>query len=214
MSSALMVGAMMSGGCNIVGPIAYAIEGPPKHLKVADLDADRRTVILLDDRASQLPKRALRRDICEAAEEEMLRKKTVKQGNLISWAAAQRVVQNESDASPMGVVDVGREVRAEVVVYCVVKEFTLSRDGASIAPYMQFEVKIVDTVANRRLWPPTTDGYPLSIRLQSRPGFVQDLSLTERAAIEKFMAQAAGLRISRMFYDSERDPSIGTGALR
>ncbi len=50
-------------GCNILGPAILLVEGPPKVQAQFTLEKKRPTVVFVDDRASVLPRRALRQQI-------------------------------------------------------------------------------------------------------------------------------------------------------
>lgn len=202
-------GLLCCGACNIVAPIVYAIEGPPKNNAVADLQADRPTVIFVDDRSSRLPKRSLRTDIARAAEQALLEQDVIDQGRMIAATSALRAAAGESGESPFSIVDIGRAVGAEVIVYAEMREFSLSLDGVSIAPTATLEVKVFDTMTNSRIWP-VEGGYPLVIRLPASHGQMYGMSLAERSAAERQLAQTVGLRLAQLFYTSARTTGLGT----
>jgi hypothetical protein len=200
----------LGAGCNILGPALFILEGPPTKDAVAKLEGNRTTVIFIDDRDSRLPKRSLRSDIARIAEQTLLDKGIVAEGNIIAASSAMRAAAGESDDSPLAIVDIGREVGAEVIVYAKVVAFTLSRDGVSMSPAANLDVRIIDTVSNSRLWPESDAGYPLTIILPATQGQVFGMSLAERSAAERQLAQTIGLRIAQLFYETSRDSTLGT----
>ncbi len=203
------VALILCAGCNIVGPIAFIIEGPPTNPSVAALDANRATVVFIDDRNSRLPKRSLRSTIASTAEQLLLDKGIITKGNMIAASSVMRAASSESGDSPMSIVDLGREVGAEVIIYVDVQVFTLSLDGASKSPAANLDVKIFDTVANTRLWPDADTGYPLVIRVPTSQGQVFGMSLSERSTAERQFAQRIGMRIAQLFYDTPRTTGLG-----
>ncbi|MCA9292209.1 MAG: hypothetical protein KDA20_00160 [Phycisphaerales bacterium] len=209
-ASVALAGLLCAGACNIVAPIVYAVEGPPKNKAVADLEGNRPTVIFVDDRNSRLPKRSLRSDIARMAEQTLLDKDIIKTGRMIAATSALRAAAGESGDEPLSIVDIGREVGAEVIVYAEVKEFTLSRDGASVSPAAALEVKVFDTMTNARIWPAGDGGYPLVISLPTGHGQVYGMSLAERSAAERELANTVGLRLAQLFFTSERTTGLGT----
>ena len=204
------IALLLACGCNIISPIIYALEGPPKNPAVADLEKGRSTVVFVDDRNSRLPKRALRTEIAQVAEQTLLKRGLIAEGNMIAGASALRAAAGESDDEPMTIVDIGRAVGAEVIVYAEVVAFTLTRDGVSMAPAARLQVKIFDTVANERTWPEGEAGYPLVIRMPETQGQVFGMSLAERSAAERGLAQTVGLRLAQLFYTTERTSALGS----
>jgi hypothetical protein len=202
--------ALTLGGCNIAAPIYYVIEGPPKVPAATELEAGRTTVLFIDDRANRLPRRSLRNEIAQSAERVLLDRGIVNEGQLIASRAAMRVASAEDPDRPMPIVDVAREIGAEVIVYCEVESFTLSPPGAGLQPTVIMTVKVLDAVNNTRLFPASEMGYPLEVRLPARPGGMQAVSLSEKSALEREVARLAGIRVARLFFETERTPDLGT----
>ncbi len=191
-------------GCNILGPIFLIVEGPPKREAVFELDDERTTIVFIDDRNSRMPRRSLRYQMAEAAESLLLEKRVMDEESLLASRAAMQIALTESSESPMSIADIGRSVGAEVVVYVTIDTFALSPDGVTLAPIVQARVKVIDTVANERLWPlgEMESGYPLTMRYTTRVG---DLPKTraERNRAENSTASSFGMRIAFMFFTHE-----------
>ena len=201
---------LATASCNIVAPVAMIIEGPPKADAVAELDKSRPTVFFIDDRDSVLPKRSLRDDIGTTAERTLLARKVMTQRSMIAAQDARRVAASERAGQPMSVVDVGRRVGAEVVVHVNMDIFRITApDGFSLSPIGIASVMVYDTVSNEVIWPESGEPYTLDVRLPARPGMSTELSLSERAARERDLAQRVGMRLARMFYTAERDRNLG-----
>ncbi|HVZ94211.1 MAG TPA: hypothetical protein VG797_06850, partial [Phycisphaerales bacterium] len=137
----------------------------------------------------------------------IIKQKLVGKGTVISSAAAMRLAATERFGEPMSIVEIGRRVGAEVVLYVRIQNWTLARDVGSISPAVQANVKIIDTVKNERLWPEGSNGYPMQMTLPVQTKGVPT-SLDERAALEDKVAARFGLEIARLFYDHERS-SVG-----
>ncbi|MEQ9616882.1 MAG: hypothetical protein RLN60_02485 [Phycisphaerales bacterium] len=195
----------MIGGCNIVAPIALVLEPPPSKDAATDLEKARKTVFFVDDRASRLPKRSLRGVIGRTAEETLIAKKMLIADNVIPAQSAIRVVEYESNESPMSVADIGRRLGAEIVVYITIDAWTLTRDGSSAAPSARGRVKIIDTVANERIFPAEDAGYPIMVRMPTQTGTVPT-DRSARAALELELAVTLGVEVARVFFDHEIDP--------
>lgn len=201
-----VVGALSAmSSCNIVAPIAYIIEGPPKIEAVYKIDSGRKTVIFIDDRSSKIPKRRLRQQIGESAEGDMLRKGVVKKGQLITARSAERAASGESNADLMSIVDIGRTVGAEVIIYIDMEQFTITTDGASLSPQAIATVKVFDTVTNERIT--TISGQAFHKMQATMPPDPTPLpsARSEREQAYEGLAAFTGVHISRLFYTHERD---------
>ncbi len=190
-------------GCNIVGAAVLAIEGPPKIEKVGDLPTDRALVVFLDDPKNKLPRRTIREAVARAAEEDILREELTDGGKVISSAAAMRIAGTERYGAPMSIVEIGRRVGAEVVLYIRIDDWTLAREVGVVSPAAQARVKIMDVENNKRIWPDDPNGYTMDAKfpIQSEEA---PSTLDERMALEDKFARYFGREISRLFYTHER----------
>jgi len=191
-------------GCNIVGTAAYIVEGPPKVPAQTSLDRDRPTVIFIDDRASNVPRRSLRVIAGQSAEETMIAERVVRQENMIAAQSSLRAASTEDPDDPMSIADLGRAVGAEVVVYVTVDQWTLSRDGVSYSPLIATRVKIVDAENRERIWPQGGNGFSLRIEPTARSGELPRTA-AERAEAENDLARRLGAAIAKLFYESNKE---------
>jgi hypothetical protein len=194
-------GTLMLGGCNIAGPVFLLVHGPEKTRKMHELEKERPTVILIDDRQNRIPRRALRLAMAEEAERTLLSTKTVE--DMISGQSALAAAGNDRTGRPIPIVEIGRAVEAQVVIYVTVDQFALTPDGETYAPTARLRVKVIDVEQDARVWPADPAGHPIFVRpqVQSRdlPG-----SVAARFAVEDELARLAGLSIARLFHDHER----------
>ncbi|MEM9082977.1 MAG: hypothetical protein AAGB34_05210 [Planctomycetota bacterium] len=193
--------ALFLGACNIVAPIAYLVEGPPKKPAVTELPPDRTAVIFIDDLRTVLPRRSLSDIIGRNAEETILRAKLLPSDYLVTSRSARRVVEADSTSSMTSIVDVGRELGAEVVIYLDMQQFTISGNAATISPTAAARVKIYDAVENEQIWGGGS-GYLLSLEMQTQTTTGM-ISRDERYRIEEQLAQEFGIDIGRMFFEHE-----------
>lgn len=198
----LVLGAGALSGCNVATPVFFLIHGPPKVDKITTL-SDRPTVIFIDDRRNTMPRRSLRNDAAKTAEQIILTQKLLSPQNMISSQAAFRSVSNESSQAPVSVVDVGRRVGAEVVIYVEMYGWTLSREGGELSPGAIASVKILDTVTNTRLWPAEPEGWSLRANLPTKTD-AYDMSRAERSKVEQQLAVHLGRELAGLFYTRER----------
>lgn len=196
----LACGAAVIASCNIGVPVMYALTGPPKIAAQFELDSERPTVVLIDDPANKVPRRELRVTIGQVADSELLRSKTVREGKLISSKSALSAATAGASQAGLSIVDVGRRVSAEVVIYAEVTDWRLVSDGeASISPAAALSVRVVDALRNERIFPPE-GGQPLVIRLPAESGFKQG----DRNVLDRALAQQVGLELARMFFEHDR----------
>lgn len=188
-------------GCNVVGPVFYAVHGPDKVQPVYTLDASRSTLILVDDPASTVGERSLRAEIADTATNILLQKEVTT--NMIDPRPALVLATKQTDGKPMSITEIGRAVDADVVVYVLLTEFTTSADGTSLMPSCSMRVKALDARTGQRLFPPDDPkGMPLILRPEYRAGDLQgDASAAANA--ERDLAQKAGLAIAQLFYKHE-----------
>jgi len=194
--------------CNIVAPVAMVVQGPPTVPAVFELDSERPTVIFVDDRHNRLPKRSLRSDIATVTERTLLDSRLIKPGNMIDHRAAMRVAARETPDEPLSIVEVGRRIGAEVVIYISFNDFVITRDRVTVHPLCTANIMIFDTVTNQKLLPPGDGTYPLRTSLPPKTTPLQSMSLSERSAVERELAAGVGLRLARMFFEYERDRDL------
>ena len=192
----LMSCAAMSG-CNIVGPIFFFVAGPPKYDAEFVLPKDRATVIFIDDPRSQIPRRALRVTMVEAAEKQFLEKGLVE--DLVGGQSALHVAQSDRSGGQLSVAEIGRAVDAEVVVWVTVDSFVRADVSTNNEPSISFRVRVVDAADNQVLWPSSPEGRSMTVRLSSRIGSVAN-DAGAQSTMELKMAKNAGLALSQLFY--------------
>lgn len=187
-------------GCNIAGPVYYAVHGPEKVEALYKLDPEVATLVLVDDPASKVGRRRTRADIAVAATETMLAKGV--SVNMLDPRPSLVLATKETDGTPMSITDIGRAVDADVVIYALLTEFTLSSDGTSNLPAASVQVKILDANTGQRLWPEDPKGTPIRLRPEYRSG---DLANDPGAVLEgeQALASRLGLAIAQMFYKHE-----------
>lgn len=209
----LMTGAVLSlttlvCGCNIVAPVAMVVQGPPTVPAIFELDPERPTVIFVDDRHNTLPKRSLRTDVATVTERTLLDSGLIAPGNMIDHRAALRVATRETPDEPMSIVEVGRRIGAEVVIYISFDVFVITRDRVSVHPLCTANVMIFDAVTNEKLFPAGEGAYSMRTSLPPKTSPLQSMSLAERSAAERELAAGVGLRLSRLFFEYERDNDL------
>ncbi len=199
---ALLTASLAAAGCNIVAGAYLIAHGPEKTPAVFTLPKEASVVIALDDRGSVVPQRNLRDVIGKTAEEEILAHDLVRE--MVAARLATAVMARERAGVPMGIAEVGQAVNADVVIYIVIDQFTLSEDGQTLSPIASGRVKIIESKTGRRLGPPENgpaDYYPLIVRLPPQ-GSTAPTTTNQLQQLQD-LARLTGVYISRMFYDAE-----------
>lgn len=188
--------------CNYLGPAVAIISGPPTKPAVYELDPNLTYVIFIDDLRSRLPKRSLRDVIAGTAEETILSEGLLNQDHLISAAATRRIAASDSSENMMSIVEVGRRVGADVVIYVTIDGFLLSRDNVAAMPTVLSRMKLLDVEKNERLWPGNDEGYSVIVQPQRQQGDLPT-DLAGRNAMEVALAKKFGVAIAQCFYKHE-----------
>lgn len=204
--SLLVAALVLITGCNIVAPAYMIIHGPEKVPAQHELEKERPTVIFIDDRANRLPRRTLRQTIGEAAQEALLKNKALT--DVIDTRGALAVSNQDRAGQAMSIVDIGKAVKAEVVVYATVDAFTLSSDGQSFSPTATLRVKVIDVIADKRVWPEEKEGYPLALTFPTRVSDIPDTA-TEIRQREEETAILIGQSLAQLFHEYERAQDAG-----
>jgi len=198
---------LLIGGCNILGPAAYFIHGPPKVPAEHKLDKKRSTVIFIDDPQSVMSRRSLKTMTTDVAQKTLLDKHVL--DNIIDGRAITTVVAGEDPQDPLSLDEIGREVGAEVLVYVKITNFTLTRDGSSLTPLAEAQVKVIDvTEGGTNVWPGEFEGAALRVEVKSKPGYLPGMSRSKRQQEEDMLAERFGVGVAQLFYKVEIYDSV------
>ncbi len=197
-------------GCNIASGIFYIVHGPDEKIPPKFvLPPDKSAVVFVDDRNSKLPSRDLREMIATSAGEVLLSEHAVKE--LIDPRAALGAASKDRFGEPMTIAEIGRAVKADMVVYVTVDSFSLSGDGQSLAPVAALRVKVVESNSEARLWPEEQEGYGLGVQCPPNQGTLSN-SASEMYRIRQEAAARTGLGIAQLFTEHIARASAGTGS--
>ena len=212
----LVMGLMacpLLGSCNILGPAISMVEGPPKDAAVFKLDKDRPTLILVDDRLNALPRPRLRETIATGAQEVLLKQRVLTR--VIDCRGAYAAMAGDREGNVLSVTEIGRAVKADVVVCVSVDSFGAPATGASAGQELILEsamrVRVLDVTRDEpRLWPGEPEGYAFAAR--HRPAAGKSIeTLTQAQAVQIALAEQCGKAVAELFYKHERATSAAKG---
>jgi hypothetical protein len=207
LTSLIALVLLTAAGCNIVAPIAYIIEGPPKVPAEYTL-LDRPTVVFVDDRGSVIPAnaRAIRRSIADKVSEELMVRKlvtvTISPRDAMALASAR-----DKHGELMAIDEIGREVGAEQILYIEMISFALTPDGVIPKPTAVCQVRLIDTQERARLYPQGDDGGQVARTLQASLPELDPTtfnSAASRLKIYEALADVTGDQITKLFYEHEK----------
>ncbi|MBC7772391.1 MAG: hypothetical protein H7210_07850 [Pyrinomonadaceae bacterium] len=203
----LAIGLLCVSGCNIVAGAAYIVHGPEKVPKIYSLDPTKKTVVFVDDTVPVVKSRMQRVKIATTAEGLLLNEG--KMEHLIASQDLLAIVERERFSKPMGSVEMGEAVGAEVVVYAQMLSFDLTADQQSFMPSAQVRVKVMDVKTKKRLWPEgVQEWYSLEVKSKEKQGGPPP-TLSERDAEFMALAQRVGTSIAHIFVTHEANKQDG-----
>jgi hypothetical protein len=205
----LVAALLADGGCNIITPAAYIIEGPPSNDAQYTLP-DRKVVVFVDDRTNLLSRTQLRTVIGDKVGSDLLAKELVPEviASRDALAVARR---DESMGKGLSTAEIGEKVGAEVVIYVRIMSFNLSEPGGSPLPNALARVRVIDATNRARLFPTDVEDPGAEVTSDMRE-VSTDLyrSTSGRRSIEEQLATNLGDRIGKLFYKHEKK-ELGKG---
>ena len=198
----LLLSSLLSGGCNVVAPVYFAVAGPGEVEAATDLDIERSYVVFIDDPASRVTRRRYRAMIGSTAQELLLRKKLVAEGEMIDTRSAMAMASRGSATDPMPIDEIGRAVGADIVIYVAISDFSVDRGSDHPRPEAMMHIKLVDSATGERIWPESPQGFPQRAIIPTAPNTIAN-SRAEIARLEEQLATQAGVVLAEVFYDVE-----------
>jgi hypothetical protein len=191
------------GACNIVGPAAYIIHGPPQVDAVYTLQ-DRPTVVFIDDRENLVNPVSLRRAIADKVSEDLMVKKLVTR-TISPHDAMALASRRDTSRDVMPIDAIGRAVGAEQVIFIEMLAFSDHLDGKVPQAVSITRVRVIDVEHRRRLFPPDDARDPAhTVHVVTRE-FSAEMyrSRATRHQIYESLAQETGDQIAKLFYRHE-----------
>jgi len=192
-------------GCNIVTPVAYIIHGPGKVEAKLELDREAATVVFVDDPSGRITDRRLRDLMAQTATTVLMSRAGME--DMINPTAVLTVASKDSFQNPLSIVEIGRAVGADVLIYIALNEFALEGPGQTFLPTTTLAVKVMDITEGRRVWPEGSEGAFIRVGGDYRPGVAPRTS-ADLIKAEDELAAKAGLGIAQLFYTHEITESV------
>ena len=142
-------------GCNIVTPVAYAIDGPGK-IDAEHTLVNKKTVVFVDDPLNILPRTALRTAIGDAVSFDLMQREILT--STVSTRDAITVSRNGAGANAnklLSIESIARSLDASQVIYIRPATFDIAgrSDSQGIRPTAIVRVKVIDIDSKERVYP-------------------------------------------------------------
>lgn len=199
-AAAAMLAPLCAGGCNYVAAATYLVHGPEKTDALYAIPEGKTAVVFVDDRAQVTRQRAVRELIAKNCEETLLAEKAVT--DMVEGRLAIAAAKAEKAGKLMTIEQIGRSVKADLVIYANIEGFTLRPDGQTNQPVAVLAVKVVDSGSGERLWPGPDAGpepYRLTVRFKERSS-ATPATFGEELMSEQEFAKSVGERLAQVFY--------------
>ncbi|MFI4861419.1 MAG: hypothetical protein ACIAXF_12145 [Phycisphaerales bacterium JB063] len=208
----LVLLAMVSAlpGCNLIGAAAIIMPKPP--VPAQHELPDKKTLIIVEDRASMVRDTSVVRQVTASIrgaleEEEVVTTGFVPQTEL---TALQTELGEDYGRTSLG--EIARRLGAEQLIYAKVIGYQLEMGGGVFRPMMAFEVKVIDMELGARSFPRTVDPETGIVEGQSFVTVVTEMQARNRTAegnaaraiAARELADQAGIEIARLFHSWKR----------
>jgi hypothetical protein len=201
----LLVATILGAGCNIVGPAAAVLSGPPQR-DAEYILPDVPTVVFVDDRGNTIGSnaRTLRKEIADKVSADLMEKKVLAT-TILPRDAMGVVAAHDREGDLLPIDAIGREVGADQVIYVEMIAFQGSSDGMSPQPYAACRVRVIDVNARQRLFPDdeaVSASRALDVTMRPLDPAAYRTS-SSRLKVSRALADLLGERIAKLFYKHE-----------
>jgi hypothetical protein len=201
----LMGIASCLAACNIVAPIYYLLEGPPRTPAAYEL-ADLPTVVFVDDRNGIIPRNSdsIRRRIGDIASTELMRNNvltvTIRPQDALALAK-----QYDRHKEAIAIDAIGDGVGAQQVIYAEIVMFKESVDGVTPRPIAACRLKVLDVQQRVRLFPDEFSEQPSHMVEVTMPPVSAELYRSRDTLVQiyEMLAIETGNQIAKVFYEHE-----------
>ena len=203
-----LVTLLATAGCNIVTPVAYAIEGP------GQIDAEfelpnRKTVVFVDDPRNILPRTALRTALGDAISFDLMEREILDSTVASRDAVAVARSGSSGNANQLKSVEaIGKALDCAQVIHIQPTVFDLTgrTDDRGIRPTAIVRVKVMDLERRVRI-DPSADTMPEGREVTAIIREKNADSLRTRAGrtqVEDELVRKLAVEIAQLFYQHDR----------
>ena len=200
--------AAAMSSCNIITPVAYAIEGPGK------IDAEftlpnKKTVVFVDDPNNIFARTTLRSTLGDAVSFDLMRQEVLTSTVPTRDAIAISRSRSEGDASRLISIEaIGRALDCAQVIHIQPTTFDIAgrSDMQGIRPTAIVRVKVIDIDLKKRVYP-TAEVLPEGREITATIREASSDLLRSRAGrteLEDALAAKLAIEVAQLFYKHDR----------
>jgi hypothetical protein len=207
-AAALASAVSVLGSCNIVTPVAYAIDGPGQIEAEYTLPV-KKTVVFVDDPRNILPRTALRTSIGDAVSFDLMDRELLT--STVATRDAIAIARQGSGGSAnklMSIESIGRALDASQVIHIQPEIFDLAgrSDSQGLRPTAKVVVKVLDIDLQARTYPsehtlPRGREVTATIR-EADPSVLR--TRAGRTQLEEELARKVAVQVAKLFYKHDR----------
>ncbi len=193
----LLITMIACGGCAAISFTVAAFAPPQTQLAAFELPKDKVVLVFIDDLENPVDYETLKHDLTKGINQRLIKstdvKKTVRYEDLF------RLIASRPDFNKLGVNQVAKQLKADIVVYVSIDSFSL-RESSNINLWhgkLAATVRVVDS-RGKQLWP-TDLSNGLKIPDVVMPQQVNN-SPTYGVTLCNEMAEIMADRIAKLFY--------------
>lgn len=200
--------ASLLGSCNVVTPIAYAIEGPGKVDAEYTL-ANKKSVVFVDDPMNILPRTALRTSIGDAVSMDLMKREILT--STVATRDAIAVARSGAGANAnklLSIEAIARALDASQVIYIRPTIFDVAgrSDTQGIRPTATVHVKVIDVDTRERVYPVGDlmhEGREVTATIRESDTSVLR-TRAGRSQVEDALAGKIASEVGKLFYEHDR----------
>jgi hypothetical protein len=200
--------AVFAPGCNIITPVAYAIEGPGK-IDAEFLLPNKKTVVFIDDPSNIFPRTTLRASLGDAVSFDLMQKEVLTSTVATRDAIAISRSKAEGDASNLISIEaIGRALDCAQVIHIQPTIFDLAgrSDMQGIRPTAIVRVKVIDIDTRTRVYP-VAEVLPQGREITATIREASSDALRSRAGrveLEDALVRKLAVEVAQLFYKHDR----------
>jgi len=210
-TAVLAAGAILSlplASCNIVTPVAYAIDGPGQ-IEAEYTLPDKKTVVFVDDPKNILPRTALRTAIGDAISFDLMGRELLT--STVATRDAIAISRSGSGGNAkkmMSIESIAGALDASQVIYIQPIIFDLAgrSDSQGLRPTATLRVKVIDIDAKARVYPSSAsipEGREVTATIrEADPSILR--TRAGRTQLEEELAGKVAIKVAELFYKHDR----------
>ncbi|MCK4603039.1 MAG: hypothetical protein KAU28_11270 [Phycisphaerae bacterium] len=194
-------------GCAAIGWTVAAFAPPQKVEALYKPPKAKKILVFVDDITNPISYEPVKRKLTEKLNEQLLEHEVA--AKTIDYEKLLDLISVAPSFNELGVVQVGRKLGADIVLYVNIEEFALKEDpeGPLWRGTLRASVRMVDVQAKSpQLWPTDRDNYPVG---EVQTPATDDSSPTYGVEVARMLAEQMADKVAKLFYDHRVPVAFG-----